>query len=44
MIGVGSEFRGVQEEVIRVILDTTLWVLVVISTGGGKSLLFIISV
>ncbi|KAM3083636.1 hypothetical protein ACMFMG_004280 [Clarireedia jacksonii] len=44
MMGVRSEFRGVQEEMIRVILDATLRVLVVMSTGGGKSLLFMMPV
>jgi superfamily II DNA helicase RecQ len=41
MIEITSEWRGVQEGVIQVILDGVSWILVVISIGGSKSLLFI---
>lgn len=42
IMGSTSRFRGVQEEALKSILDAHARVLVVMRTGGGKSLLFML--
>ena len=42
IVGVGGEFRGIQEPVIKAIIRGESPIVSVIGTGAGKSLLFIL--
>ena len=42
LVGKGSQFRSVQEPAIRAIMQQKSLIVVVIGTGAGKSILFIL--